>query len=405
MEKLEDLQLAHLSMEDPTFSENPWPHFAAAREQHPWLASCSFGYVVCEYQAMRDLLWQDDNMEEALGDIVDIMGARGTNWGRFEGEMLSSRPAMDHKRIRDVLAPAFTPRQAERHRSLMRDVITDLLDTWAPKGNIDFEEFASYFPISVMCGLIGAPTSELPRLRSSLEAFGLCMSMDRNHLPALENAMNVLDGFIQELVAERRRNVLSSNEEDLLSILVRTVDNGKISERELYDLLIFLFVAGYDTSKNALTILMSILIDQPTIYKRCSDDMPYCRRVVEEGFRYFTTSTIPRKTTKDIIYRDVLIPYGTMVFFPVSIAGRDPDAFSRPERFDPDRSDARRHLAFGMGKHICLGQFIARAQLQEGLHQITQRMRNPRRTGASGWRPFYGIWGLRGLPIEFDQAT
>jgi cytochrome P450 len=93
-----------------------------------------------------------------------------------------------------------------------------------------------------------------------------------------------------------------------------------------------------------------------------------------------------------------------MLFFPVSIAGRDAAAFGHADQFDPEREDLKKHLTFGMGMHICLGQFIARAQIQEGLHLIAQWIRNPRRVGPSGWRPFYGVWGLRGLPIEFDPA-
>jgi cytochrome P450 len=403
MTVISELDLPTLPMEEPAFAANPWPHLAAARERHPWLATCAFGYVVHQYHAMRDLLWLDHSMHGSYDDIVEIMGARGTNWGRFEEQMLNARQGEDHKRLRRVLAPAFTPQQADRHRGLMRKVIGELLDEWAPKGSFDFEEFASYFPITVMCSLIGAPPSALPGLRSSLEAFGLCMSMDRNHLPALVSAMDVLDTFTQDLVAGRRSS-RSNGERDLLSILLETVEAGGMSDRELYDLLIFLFVAGYDTSKNAMTILMNVLIDRPELYQRCAEDLAYCRKVVEEGFRYLTTSTIPRTTTKDIDYQGVTIPAGTMLFFPVSIAGRDDRAFAQADCFDPDRPDAKRHLAFGMGEHNCLGQWIARAQIQEGLHQIAQRMRNPRRTGNSGWRPFYGVWGLKGLPIAFDPA-
>ena len=78
--------------------------------------------------------------------------------------------------------------------------------------------------------------------------------------------------------------------------------------------------------------------------------------------------------------------------------------FPLPDQFDPERADLKKHLTFGMGVHICLGQFIARAQIQEGLHLIAQRITNPRRVGPSAWRPFYGVWGLRGLPIEFDPV-
>lgn len=403
MQTIADLDLYRLPMEEPGFSENPWPHLEAARGQHPWLATSAFGYVIHQYDAMRDLLWLDHSMTGAYENVVEIMRAHGTKWGRFQQESLLAQSGESHKRIRSVLAPAFTPQQAKSHRPLMRTVIADLLDEWVPKGSFDFEEFASYFPISVMCSLIGASPEVIPRLRSSMEAFGLSMSMDPEFLPQLEQATETLEAFVTDLVAERRRNRRPEGEEDLLEILLRTQDQGSLTARELYDLLIFLFVAGYDTSKNALTLLMSVLIDRPDLYERCAQDADFCRKVVEENFRHLTTATIPRVVTKDVTYRDVLIPEGTMLFFPVSIAGRDP-AIEDAERFDPEREQVKKHLAFGMGVHICLGQFIARAQIEEGLHQIAQRIRNPRRTGPSGWRPFYGVWGLKGLPIEFDPA-
>jgi cytochrome P450 len=404
MQTITELTLPHLPMEDAEFSADPFPHFAAAREAHPWLATCAFGYVVTQYDAMRDLLWLDHSMTGAYENVVDAMQARGTQWGRFQQESLLAQRGESHARIRKVLAPAFTPQQANRHRPLMRQTISDLLDEWVPKGSFDFEEFASYFPISVMARLIGAPAEAIPRLRASMEAFGLSMSMDPAMLPKLENATEVLDAFARELVAERRKARRPAGEADMLEILLDTVDDGGLSERELYDLLIFLFVAGYDTSKNALTLLMDVMIRRPDLYRRCADDLDFCRKVTEENFRYLTTSTIPRVTTRDLTYRDVLIPAGTMLFFPVSVSGRDPTAIDRPDSFDPERENLKKHLTFGMGVHICLGQFIARAQIQEGLHLIAQRIRNPRRVGPSAWRPFYGVWGLRGLPIEFDPA-
>jgi cytochrome P450 len=404
MQTIADLTLHSLPMEDPEFSANPWPELAKARDAHPWLATCAFGHVVHSYDAMRDLLWLDHSLTGAYHDVVEIMDAEGTPWGRFQHESLLAQTGESHKRIRSVLAPAFTPQQANKHRPLMQKVIAELLDEWVPKGEFDFELFASFFPITVMCSLIGAPTKAIANLRSSMEAFGLSLSMNKDFLPQLNDAFNVLDAFAREIVAERRKARLPEGQEDMLEILIDTLDAGKLTERELYDLLIFLFVAGYDTSKNALTLMMDALIDRPEMYRRCAQDLAYCKKVTEENFRYLTTSTIPRIVTKDISYKDVLIPKGTMLFFPVSISGRDP-AIAKGEVFDPERDQAKqRHITFGMGVHICLGQFIARAQIEEGLHQIAQRIRNPRRTGESTWRPFYGVWGLKGLPIAFDQA-
>jgi len=64
----------------------------------------------------------------------------------------------------------------------------------------------------------------------------------------------------------------------------------------------------------------------------------------------------------------------------------------------------KRQVAFGLGKHMCLGQYMARAQLQEGLHLVAQRMQDPHMAGEMGWRPFPGAWGIKGLPIEFTPA-
>lgn len=407
IQDIEDLALPNLPMESEEFSSNPWPFLAAAREQHPWLATCAFGLVVHQFDAMRDLLIRDDSMDGAYSDVIDILDAKDSEWGRFQQDSLLARTGEAHKRVRDLLAPAFTPQQANRHRPIMRETIARLLDEWVAKEAFDFELFASHFPISVMCRLVGASPSVVPQIRQSLEDFGLSQSIDPKYLPVLEAATNTLLAFMRDLVAERRRLIAAGEtHDDLLELLVRTVDsgNGAMTEGELYDVLIFIFVAGYDTSKNALTLMMSVLIDRPDLYRRCAEDLAFCAKVVEENFRYLTTSTIPRITRKDIDYRGVRIPAGTMLFFPVSISGRDATAIDDADSFAPEREAGKRHMAFGLGKHMCLGQFIARAQIQEGLHQIAQRMQNPRRTGPSGWRPFYGVWGMKGLPIAFDPA-
>jgi cytochrome P450 len=405
MMSLAELDLPHLPMETPELARDPLPYFAAARAKHPWLAKCSFGYVVHEYSAIKDLLWMDGYTRGSYDGIVELMGAKGTPWGRFTEAQMLAHSGESHRRLRSVLQLKFTPRQANLNREIMQQVISKLLDEWLPKGKFDFEEFASYFPITVMCRMIGASPDVVPGIRKSLEALGLGFSMNPAHLPALQEAILVLDEFVQKLVAERRAGQRPSDNRDLLDDLIDAHREGGLTDRELYDILIFLFVAGYDTSKNVLTMMMNVLLDRPDVYARCAEDRAYCAKVVEETLRYDSPATIPRMTAKEIVFRNVVFPEGVMIFFPVSIAGRDPTAVEDPDRFDPEREQHNRHLAFGRGNHICLGQYIARAQLEEGLHIIAQRMKNPKRAGQSDWRPFFGVWGMRGLPIEFDAAA
>jgi cytochrome P450 len=241
-------------------------------------------------------------------------------------------------------------------------------------------------------------------LRSSLETLGLSFNLIPDFLPRLEQAIEVMDGFVTQLLANRRAGQRLNEQPDLLDALIDAHDTGRLTTVEIKNVLIFLFVAGYDTSKNVLTLIMYELLRRPSIYERCAEDPAYCRRVIEEGLRFQSPATIPRLVNQDLIFRNVLLPKDTMLFFPVGVATRDPSAVPGPDDFDPDRPHDNRHLAFGRGMHICLGQFIARAQMEEGLHLIAQRVTHPKSAGKPGHRPFMGVWGLKGLPIEFTPA-
>jgi cytochrome P450 len=402
MPELAELDLPYLAVEEADFAKDPVSHFVAARERHPWLARCSVGYVVTEYQAMREMLRHDAQMAMGFNEIVEIMGATGTPWGDFIAGTIQVQTGEVHARLRKAVHASFTPGEANRYRGVMREEINRLLDAWLPKGEFDFEEFIAHFPITVLCRMIGASPEVIPSLRASLEALGLAFSMDRNNLPELQRGMGVLYDCVHTLVAERRAGRRLSAEPDLLDQLLAARDAGGMDDEELYNLLIFLFGGGYDTSKNVLTLIMHNLLDRPEIYARCAESAEFCRRVMNETFRFNGPSSATRKVTEDFTVRDVRFPAGTLVMFPWSVAGRDETAVECPHVYDPDRRGVHSHFAFGLGAHMCLGQFIARAQIEEGLHVIAQRLRRPRRVGEIDWRPFPGVWGIRGLPIAFD---
>jgi cytochrome P450 len=401
-----ELDLPYLTMDEDAFAADPFPHFARARAQHPWLARWTLGYVVTDYQAMRDLFADESRLGMLYDNIVAIMEAEGTPWGNFQQRHMLSMTGAPHKRIRDILASSFTPRQANLHRPLMQRTIAELLDEWAPRRSFDFEEFASYFPITVMCRLIGASPDVIPGLRSAMEAIGLSTSMDKRWLPAMQQGVVTMEEFVDGLIADRRAGRTGGGAEpDLLDLLLQTqASGGDLTERELGDILIFLFVAGYDTSKNMMTLTMRLLLDRPEVYRRCGEDHAYARAVVEESFRYASTTSSQRILMQDILYRDVLLEKDAIVWFPLSVAAHDQRYAEEAERFDPERERGKPHIGFGLGGHMCLGQYIARAQIHEGMHQIAQRLRNPKSSGPQGYRPFPGTWGIRGLPIEFDPA-
>jgi cytochrome P450 len=397
-----DLDLMHLPIEDRAFAEDPEPWFAQARARHPWLAKFTHGYLVHGHPEIRDLIQMDDKLHIATEDVVEIMGATGKPWGDFMQALLISRHGADHKRMRDALKPFFKPRRIAAHLGLIRQVVSTLLDDWAPKGEFDFTEFASNFPVAVMFGLIGADVADLPKIKWALEIQGLSYSLDPSLLPEMEKAHAMMMAFNSELVAKRRAS--GEVRDDLLQELIKAEDAGILSHQEVCEQLFFLFAAGYDTSKNQLGMTARLLFQQPELWERCARDRQFCTLAIEEGLRHSSPSSPPRIALADIVYKDVLIPKGTHLMFLLNISGRDPRAFDHPMEYRPGRESAKHHLAFGKGAHICLGLHLARYQMEEGLHIIAQRLKNPQIAGEVTWRRFPGVWGLETLPIRFTPA-
>lgn len=392
-----------LPVELPEFSADPTPYIEAARREHPWLARFSQGLVVHGYQATKDLLADDEHLQPGFGGVVDFYGVRGSMWARFMEEMVLSRSGAEHARLRASVAAAFTPRHANAARPLMRQVIGGLLDEWAPEGELDFAVFASYFPVAVICGLLGVSAEPIPRIRTALENQLTSLTLDPAAKPLFMAGWEVLWDFADTLVREREQGGVTE-EGSLLDALIASKNAGELDETELRFMVLVVLVAGYDTSKNMLTLTMLMLLDRPTMWARCAEDKAFCAKVVEEALRHSAIATPYRMVAEAFEYDGFRFPKDAIVVFATALAGRDPTCFPDPLVFDPERTQANRHVAFGRGAHICLGQFIARNQLEEGLHLIAQRLKNPRLAGEIAWRPFLGAWGLKHLPIAFEPA-
>lgn len=401
MPLITELELEHLPIETPAFGNDPMPFLAAARQRHDWLASSDLGFVVTGYRAIDDILRLDDKLRMPGEEIVDIMGAHGTGWGDFAIDQMLVSSGERHSRLRGSVGNAFGPGNVKRLRQTMRDTITQILDEWAPREAFDFTDFAAQFPVRVMFALLGTPLDRLPPIIESLEIHGESFNLEVENMPIIERGYQTLWRFVDKLIEER---VSAGAKGDLLDTMIAANVSGQISDKELRQLLILMFAAGYDTTKNLLILLMHSMIRNPDVYRRCGEDADFARRVVKEQLRFATPSNTMRMVSETFSYRDVTIPGGTMLFFPLTLSGRDPSVFGDPERFDPARPEKNLTQAFGRGMHICLGQFLAVANVEEGIHQIARRIANPRLVGDVNWKLFPGVWGITALPIEFDHV-
>src|SRR5262245_11323530 len=120
MQSVTELILPRLAIDDPEFAKDPFSRFAEARRQHSWLAKSDFGFVITGYVEIRDMLSMDDKFRQPHAGVVDIMKAQGTKWGDFQVNTFHAHSGGKHDRIREVVAPMFTPRAANENRWLMR---------------------------------------------------------------------------------------------------------------------------------------------------------------------------------------------------------------------------------------------------------------------------------------------
>ena len=404
MVNVRDLDLPVLPIGEQAFADGPDPFMIAALKQHSWLAGSDFGIVLTDYDAATQILHKDDVLKTPCEHVIEIMGGEGTDWARFERECLIALDGERHDRIRNAVNSAFTPLAVKAHVGRIQRVLTELLDEWAPKGRFDFEAFASRFPVAVMFGLLGIPRERIEDVKFWLEMFGQSFSLNREIFPEVLDSYDNLQSFAEERVAKRKAEG-ASGEPDLLDALIAAETSGEISHMEMIDLIMFLFAGGYDTSKNQIGHIMNLLLDRPEIWERCAEDRKFCDEVADETFRYAGVPTSYRNVASEFEFNGVTFPAGTMLIFPLSIVCRYSGPFDSPGEFRPGRESARRHTVFGRGMHMCLGQFLARLQIAEGLHLMAQRLKHPRRDGDMAWRLFPGVWGPLRLPIAFDPVA
>ncbi len=370
-----------------------------------WLARNPFGYAVWRYDDAQAML-RDKRWHNAAGRIPELMGITNEDFlSRQQVNILSAEGDV-HLRLRRLVAPAFTPRQADRLRPFMREVINGLVDAVAPAGRADVvADLCEPYPIPIICELLGAPKSDwqlFSRLATDvLEVFSLDMA---DKLDTIMAAQDELAEYTTALIAERR----SKPADDLLTDLIAAEEAGdKLSTDELIMMVNAVIVGGTDTTRNQLGCALGLFADHPEQWALLAERPELASAAVEETLRYFgAVRGTARFASTDIEYRDVVFPTGTFMAIGIAEANRDAAVFPHPETFDITAAKGEQsHLTFGAGIHYCLGQVLARAELQEALPLLAQRMPNLRLDGPTTWKPDgVGIFGPAHMPIAFDPG-
>jgi cytochrome P450 len=213
-----------------------------------------------------------------------------------------------------------------------------------------------------------------------------------------------LDRYVAAMIDQRRHQPA----DDLLSRLIAVEEQGdRMTTAELTMMTEAVLMAGTDTTRNQLACAVALFAQHPDQWKALADNPGLAAQAVEETMRHLGTvrSTL-RVAAEDIDYRDVTFPAGTLIMIGLAAANHDPNQWPDPHTFDITRpGTGTPQMTFGAGIHYCLGASLARAELQEALPILAQRMPQLSLDGTIQWKPpTVGIWGPQHLPIAFQPT-
>jgi cytochrome P450 len=342
---------------------DPYPVWAEARRSTPVVKRVAFGRP--SYNVHR---WAD--VEAALRD-EELFSSRINleMMGPFMGEVILAKNGAEHTRYRNLVSSAFRPSAVARwERELIVPSIGALLDGIAPRGRADLvTEVTRRYPMRVIAGIIGVPLSDLDQFMRWAEAVNLGpVEPEKGHA-----ASRAMREYLRPIVEDRR----ARPQDDFISDLVRAeIEGERLDDAHIYGFLMLLLPAGAETTFRVMGNCLYALLTRPRDLERVRADRALLPEAIEETLRWETSvTTISRVATRDTKIAGVPIEAGATVNLLNGSANHDETRFDRSEEWDLDRAD-KRHLAFGWGRHLCLGMHLARLELRAGIGAILDRL-------------------------------
>ncbi len=403
---------------DPQVIADPFDYYRAGLAGTPVIKLTDTMFLVLSFElcsqatARVDVFSNDFQaaLSGAMAEDADVAAELAKGWPQVNTLLTADPPV--HTHFRKLVNLAFSMKRVAAIEEDMRGVIVTLIEAMADKGECDFvTDFAIPLPVAMISSQIGIAPEDHAKVKRWSDAFvdrlGHMISKERE----IECAREVVEfqHFVKGKIDERR----AAPTDDLLSDLVHAGVEGErpLDDAEILSIMQQLMVAGNETTTSALAGGLLQLIRNPGEMAKAvaAVDAGNDRAIlnlVEEVLRTESpTAGMWRAVLADTELGGVAIPKGAMVQLRYAAANRDPAKFPGPDRFDMSRDNARAHLAFGRGIHMCVGNMLSRKEMALAFTELLRRL-----TGfglAEGhepaWPPNMLLRGLTTLPIRFQR--
>jgi cytochrome P450 len=397
-----DAVSAAIQLMSPQGRRDPYPLYAVLRAHGPVLA-LEDQLLVTSYRhasaVLRDpqmLVVNRDMLRRRFGSEFATRPAQAL----LTDSMLNTNPP-DHRRMRQLVSGAFTPRRVAALRTAIEAQAMRLADALHDSDEpVDLmEQFAVPLPVTVICELLGVPDSDRGWFRPVAVDFAEAVeyAITTEAADRADRAATQLRDYFIGLVADRRRK----SADDLTSELAAAAASADaaLSGAELLGNLALLLLAGHETTTNLIGNGMAVLFGNPDSLTRLRSSPELAPAFVEEFLRFDSpvqmTTRVPASPTT---VAGVGVTRRVEVTVLIGAANRDPDRFSAPDSFDPFRRD-NAPLSFGAGAHFCLGAALARLEAQIAFPLLLARFPGLRPAGDPIRRDRLVLRGFSRLPV------
>lgn len=366
--------------------------------ERPSLANSEYGIEVLGFDLVRGA-FRDKRLTPRDLAYFEQLGASPLILEFIRDGNLNFMSADKHDRIRPIIAKAMTPARIDAFRPRMREIADELIGSLAQRGEGDLvADFAHPYPIAVMAEFIGVPHSDIPSFsEATVQLRMLGQKPFKPGMPVLEAALTFLFGHLEALVVERR----AARRDDFVGGLIALQEQGeKLNERELIWALVFLMLAGHDTTRYTLSGCLHSVI-AAGYWDRLAADSSLILPAIQESMRLSPgTPRQMRVVAEELELAGHRLGPGDIVSLNLAAAGRDPSTFEEPREFRCPRRGAQYDIGFGFGRFVCIGQSLARAEMAEALGRLTVQLAEPEFVDDVKLKPTGVIGGYDVLPVR-----
>jgi cytochrome P450 len=393
----------------------PIPSDAALEPPEEWARlreRCPVAKVTLASGDEALLVTRYDDVKQVLSDprFTRPMGGKGArvadmeSGGVFNSEMANVLPqhGEEHLRWRRMIGRWFTAKRMNALRPGIEAMADQLIDEMVAKGApADLKAGLGFpLPVWVICDMLGVPDTDRDQFSHWSD---MLLSMTRYTQEEFESAQREFGGYMFGHINKKR----AEPGDDLLSALLaeRDPDGNPLSDIVLISTGIGLLVAGHETTANMIAKMVAMLLADRGRWEELVADRSLVRTAVEESLRMDANAGFGmlRYLTEDFEVADTVLPTGATALCSMAAANRDDRAFDSAAEMDLRRSP-NPHLAFGAGAHACLGQPLARTELQVVLEVLLRRLPSLElAVGVEDLRRVEGlaVGGLRELPVRW----